>query len=228
MPTQQPRQWGKYGKWILQGPDEQQRAADAHPVRLRLFCVPQAGCGAWSFHGWSRHLPADVEVMPLELPGRNSRMGESKDAKSVAQLASEIVDAIQSLLPAGVGDEAALLEEETARVRVTEEEAESRRPSDRPSADDADNGSVNAQPPPYALFGHSMGAWVVYEMAREIRRRRREEGASLAMPLKLYVCGNRAPHLSGKEGVGGGGAIVYCRSHPPNRVTRLRLTTLVR
>ena len=65
---------GEYGRWILQGPNEKTRPPDAPPVRLRLFCVPQAGCGAWSFHGWSRHLPPDVEVMPVELPaGSRSR-----------------------------------------------------------------------------------------------------------------------------------------------------------
>ena len=164
-----------YGKWILQGPNELLRTAGAPPVRLRLFCVPQAGCGAWSFHGWTQHLPADVEVMPIELPGRNSRMGESKDATSVAQLASEIVDAVQALLPGGEG---------------------------------GGGEGQNQSNPPYALFGHSMGAWVVYEMAREIRRRRRRGGgggggggggaySALAMPRKLYVCGNRAPHLGG-------------------------------
>lgn len=64
-----------------------------------------------------------------------------------------------------------------------------------PLGGEADGAATN---PPYALLGHSMGAWLVYEMAREIRRRRREEeGAPLAMPRKIFVCGNRAPHLGG-------------------------------
>jgi len=42
---------------------------------------------------------------------------------------------------------------------------------------------------PYALYGHSMGARVAYELAREQRRRGRPE------PALLIVSGRRAPHL---------------------------------
>ena len=41
----------------------------------------------------------------------------------------------------------------------------------------------------YALFGHSMGALVAYELARELRRRGEPE------PLHLFVSGSKAPHL---------------------------------
>ena len=26
-------------------------------VRLRVLCVPQAGMGAWAYHGWQKHMP---------------------------------------------------------------------------------------------------------------------------------------------------------------------------
>lgn len=42
---------------------------------------------------------------------------------------------------------------------------------------------------PYALFGHSMGAWLAFELAREQRRR----GASL--PVHLFASARRAPGL---------------------------------
>lgn len=42
---------------------------------------------------------------------------------------------------------------------------------------------------PYALFGHSMGSWLAFELAREQRRR----GA--ALPVHLFVSARRAPHL---------------------------------
>lgn len=42
---------------------------------------------------------------------------------------------------------------------------------------------------PYALFGHSMGAVVAFELVREIRRR----GGPL--PIQLFVAGRQAPHL---------------------------------
>ncbi|CAK0789814.1 unnamed protein product [Prorocentrum cordatum] len=46
---------------------------------------------------------------------------------------------------------------------------------------------------PFVLFGHSFGAWVAYEMLRELARRA-EHGWPL--PLKLYVSACRPPHLS--------------------------------
>ena len=47
-------------------------------VRLRVVCVPQAGMGAWAFHGWQEHFRPEVEIFPVEIPGRNSRMTEPK------------------------------------------------------------------------------------------------------------------------------------------------------
>jgi len=43
---------------------------------------------------------------------------------------------------------------------------------------------------PYALFGHSMGAAVAYEVARRL------SGAGTAAPLCLFVSGRRAPGLA--------------------------------
>ena len=43
---------------------------------------------------------------------------------------------------------------------------------------------------PYALFGHSVGATIAFEVARGLRR----EG--LPLPLHLFVSGCRAPQLS--------------------------------
>jgi surfactin synthase thioesterase subunit len=42
---------------------------------------------------------------------------------------------------------------------------------------------------PFAFFGHSMGAILAYEIARELRQRR------LPTPERLYVSGRRAPTL---------------------------------
>lgn len=46
---------------------------------------------------------------------------------------------------------------------------------------------------PFALFGHSMGAWAAFEMARRLE----EEGPSA--PTHLFVSGRRAPHLPPAE-----------------------------
>lgn len=52
--------------------------------------------------------------------------------------------------------------------------------------------------PPYALWGHSMGAWLAFEVARCVERRR-EAGSSFQAPLHLFVSANRAPSLTGHE-----------------------------
>ncbi|HXB53924.1 MAG TPA: alpha/beta fold hydrolase [Vicinamibacteria bacterium] len=46
---------------------------------------------------------------------------------------------------------------------------------------------------PFALFGHSMGALVAFELARELRRR------ALAGPVLLAVSGHHAPHWPDPE-----------------------------
>jgi surfactin synthase thioesterase subunit len=43
------------------------------PARVRMFCFPYAGGSARIFNGWGRHLPAGVEVCPVEFPGRGTR-----------------------------------------------------------------------------------------------------------------------------------------------------------
>lgn len=43
--------------------------------------------------------------------------------------------------------------------------------------------------PPFALFGHSLGALTAFEVARDLRRRRLPE------PCHLFASGARAPHL---------------------------------
>lgn len=45
-------------------------------ARLRLFCFPYAGGGPHIFRGWSAGLPKDIEVCPIQLPGRGSRIKE--------------------------------------------------------------------------------------------------------------------------------------------------------
>ncbi|MBO0795654.1 MAG: thioesterase, partial [Ktedonobacteraceae bacterium] len=45
-------------------------------ARLRLFCLPFAGGGATIFRGWAESLPPGVDVCPVYLPGRESRLRE--------------------------------------------------------------------------------------------------------------------------------------------------------
>lgn len=127
--------------WILRDPAAAPRVGP--DPSLRLFCLPQAGCGAWAFHGlWQTRLPPHVEVLPVEYPGRNSRLRHLFEYQSLQDLASAIVDAIEPLLPADA--------DASASRGVA-----SKRPAN----------------PPYALLGWSMGAWLGYEMVLEIARR---------------------------------------------------------
>jgi medium-chain acyl-[acyl-carrier-protein] hydrolase len=41
---------------------------------LRLFCFPYAGGSAGAFRGWEAELPRDIELCPVQLPGRENRL----------------------------------------------------------------------------------------------------------------------------------------------------------
>ncbi len=43
---------------------------------LRLFCFPYAGRGASAFNGWGAGLPDTIEVLSVQLPGRENRFLE--------------------------------------------------------------------------------------------------------------------------------------------------------
>ncbi|MFD8689677.1 thioesterase II family protein [Streptomyces sp. NPDC059651] len=62
--------------------------------RVRLICVPQAGGAAGAFSSWRSHLPADVELAQVELPGRGTRRRESLSAPDLEGLAAEIFEAL--------------------------------------------------------------------------------------------------------------------------------------
>jgi medium-chain acyl-[acyl-carrier-protein] hydrolase len=110
-------------------------------ARLRLFCLPYAGSGPHIFRGWSGGLPKDIEVCPIQLPGRGGRIKEPPFTRLLP-----LVQAIaQGLLP--------LLDR------------------------------------PFAFFGHSMGALIGFELARQLR------GESGIEPVRLFVASRRAPQL---------------------------------
>jgi medium-chain acyl-[acyl-carrier-protein] hydrolase len=43
---------------------------------LRMFCLSCAGAGASMYRAWASHLPASLEVCPVQLPGREERHRE--------------------------------------------------------------------------------------------------------------------------------------------------------
>ncbi len=110
-------------------------------ARLRLFCFPYAGAGASVFRPWSEGLPAEIEVCPIQLPGREARFGEPP--------LTRLGTLVQTLVP--------LLRAELET--------------------------------PFALFGHSLGALICFELARELRKQ------NLPSPIQLLVSGCRAPQI---------------------------------
>jgi medium-chain acyl-[acyl-carrier-protein] hydrolase len=44
--------------------------------RVRLFCFPYAGGGCSAYLPWMRVISPDIEICPVQLPGREERLGE--------------------------------------------------------------------------------------------------------------------------------------------------------
>lgn len=109
-------------------------------ARLRLICLPCAGGGASSYRLWPASLPDHMEVLSIQLPGREDRFCEPA-IDDIWLLTCQLVDALAGWL-------------------------------DRP----------------FALFGHSMGAFVAFELARSLC----EMGLE---PVRFFASGCRAPHL---------------------------------
>jgi surfactin synthase thioesterase subunit/acyl carrier protein len=107
--------------------------------RVRLFCFPYAGGGASIFRDWANALPSEIELCPIQLPGREERLQEA--------LFTDLSSLVDALLP--------IL---------------------RPHLDK-----------PFALFGHSMGAMIGYEVARQLQTQRDPE------PVHLFVSSRAAP-----------------------------------
>lgn len=55
-------------------------------ARLRVFCFPFAGGGASVYNGWGAALPAGVELVAVQLPGRERRIMEPPFRKIPAML----------------------------------------------------------------------------------------------------------------------------------------------
>lgn len=64
---------------------------------MRLFCFHHAGGGASVFREWGGLLSANVEVVPVRLPGRENRIMETP-CKRMGPLVDKLVDEIQKYL----------------------------------------------------------------------------------------------------------------------------------
>ncbi len=108
---------------------------------IRLFCFPYSGGSASIFAAWAEIMPAAIEVCPIQLPGRGTRVS----TPPFTAIEPLIVATVEALLP--------YLDK------------------------------------PFALFGHSMGALISFELARFLRR---HHGLS---PVHLCASAHRAPQL---------------------------------
>ena len=45
--------------------------------KTKLFCIPFSGGNAYSFNGFKKYLPENIELETLELPGRGKRIAEA-------------------------------------------------------------------------------------------------------------------------------------------------------
>lgn len=62
---------------------------EANPrARLRMFCFPYAGGGASAYRGWGASLPQEIEVCPVQLPGREGRLREPPFTRSEEMIAA--------------------------------------------------------------------------------------------------------------------------------------------
>lgn len=58
--------------------------------KMRLFCFPFGGGGASTYRDWERDLPSEIEVCPIQLPGRENRLNE-KPLNNIEILIDEII-----------------------------------------------------------------------------------------------------------------------------------------
>lgn len=66
-------------------------------ARLRLLCFPHSGAGALAFRTWQSGFPAEIDVCPVQLPGRENRF-RSAPYTSMPSLIDAIVDALAPYL----------------------------------------------------------------------------------------------------------------------------------
>ncbi|MER5770625.1 thioesterase domain-containing protein [Streptomyces sp. NPDC001985] len=69
-------------RWLLRPP--------AEDCEIRLFCFPYSGCGATMYRNWPERI-GRIEVLPLQLPGRENRMREPHFA-TYERLADDFAD----------------------------------------------------------------------------------------------------------------------------------------
>ncbi|MCA1694960.1 MAG: thioesterase [Actinobacteria bacterium] len=66
------------------------RRARRPAAKHRLFCLPHAGAGVGAYAGWASLLPPEVEVVVIQLPGREDRINEPAFTEAAALVRSVV------------------------------------------------------------------------------------------------------------------------------------------
>lgn len=75
--------------WLCISEGEQQ-------PNFRLFCLPYAGGTAEMFYSWQPYLPAEIQLCPIQLPGRSFRIHETP-CDELDNLISKLCEVISGL-----------------------------------------------------------------------------------------------------------------------------------
>lgn len=147
---------------------------------LDLYCLPCAGASASVYLRWRRRLPAWVEVLPLELPGRGMRLGEPlvEDFQTlVEQLCEEIAQGRHGgrQFSRPFGDQSS---EQPSAYSI----AHSNKKGDKPSGQHGGRphsqyvGSYGSKPGGacaenyrWAILGHSLGGLLAYGITARLQ-----------------------------------------------------------
>src|SRR5882762_8606158 len=65
--------------------------------RLRLICLPYAGAGASAYRRWPEVAPPGVEIVAVQLPGREDRIREPPPTE-IEELVPPLIGALKPLL----------------------------------------------------------------------------------------------------------------------------------
>jgi surfactin synthase thioesterase subunit len=66
-------------------------------ARLRLFCFPYGGGGASFFREWYKHLPEQIEICAIQIPGRENRINEAP-FRRLSVLVDELAEALRPVI----------------------------------------------------------------------------------------------------------------------------------
>ncbi|MCK4259540.1 MAG: thioesterase [Halanaerobiales bacterium] len=66
-------------------------------AQFKLFCFPYAGGSARFYKRWQQYLPPEIEIIPIDPPGRGRRFGQ-KFSESVDEMVEDIFEQVKDQL----------------------------------------------------------------------------------------------------------------------------------